>query len=397
MRNNAEAMATNINGSILYIGGFELPDKNAAAQRVLSNAKLFRQLGYDVILWGIHKHIDNKLHSHLRKGSVAGFDHYSCPYPQSTSQWISYICQTPAIKYLIDIKSIKFIICYNYPSIALLRLIRFSKKNDIKILADCTEWYQAKSGGILVKAAKNMDSAFRMMFVHKMLDGVISISRYLNDYYMKSCKSICIPPLVDLEDKKWDQSFVPAESFNGMEFVYAGSPGQYKDKLNLVIEALTNQQNKKYVFNIIGLEKEEYLANHPEHEAIMASNTHIIFHGRLSHTDSIGFIKRAHFSVFLRERDLVTMAGFPTKFVESISAGTPVITNKTSNIEDYLFSGKNGYFVSDISINALTGEFEKIINLPNSTVQNMKDYCRKSRAFDYKSYVNALKEYLYKI
>ena len=34
--------------TILYIGGFVLPDKNAAAQRVIANAKAMRALGYDV-------------------------------------------------------------------------------------------------------------------------------------------------------------------------------------------------------------------------------------------------------------------------------------------------------------------------------------------------------------
>ena len=29
---------------IVYIGGFDLPDNNAAAQRVLANAKLFRDV-----------------------------------------------------------------------------------------------------------------------------------------------------------------------------------------------------------------------------------------------------------------------------------------------------------------------------------------------------------------
>ena len=40
---------------ILYIGGFELPDKNAAAHRVLSNAKALRDSGKNVILVGINK------------------------------------------------------------------------------------------------------------------------------------------------------------------------------------------------------------------------------------------------------------------------------------------------------------------------------------------------------
>ena len=39
-------------GTILYVGNFELPDKNAAAHRVVNNAKIFRELGYRVALLG---------------------------------------------------------------------------------------------------------------------------------------------------------------------------------------------------------------------------------------------------------------------------------------------------------------------------------------------------------
>ena len=46
-------------GLILYVGGFELPDKNAAAHRVLSNGKLLRDLGYEVSFVGItHKSLE---------------------------------------------------------------------------------------------------------------------------------------------------------------------------------------------------------------------------------------------------------------------------------------------------------------------------------------------------
>ena len=34
---------------ILYIGGFELPDKNAAAQRVVGNSYILKNLGYEII------------------------------------------------------------------------------------------------------------------------------------------------------------------------------------------------------------------------------------------------------------------------------------------------------------------------------------------------------------
>ena len=32
-------------GRVLYAGGFELPDRNAAAHRVLNNAKILKALG----------------------------------------------------------------------------------------------------------------------------------------------------------------------------------------------------------------------------------------------------------------------------------------------------------------------------------------------------------------
>ena len=43
---------------ILYIGGFEMPNKNAAAQRVLSIAKALREGGYDTLFYGITKSED---------------------------------------------------------------------------------------------------------------------------------------------------------------------------------------------------------------------------------------------------------------------------------------------------------------------------------------------------
>ena len=45
-------------GTILYVGNFELPDKGAAANRVVSNGKLFRKLGYGTAYLGIRKDAD---------------------------------------------------------------------------------------------------------------------------------------------------------------------------------------------------------------------------------------------------------------------------------------------------------------------------------------------------
>jgi glycosyltransferase involved in cell wall biosynthesis len=54
-------------------------------------------------------------------------------------------------------------------------------------------------------------------------------------------------------------------------------------------------------------------------------------------------INKAEYVVFIRDVNLTNVAGFPTKFVEAISCGTPVLSNSTSNIDEYLITGKTGF------------------------------------------------------
>lgn len=72
--------------NILYIGGFELPDKNAAAQRVISNAKLLREMECEVTFMGISKDIRNA------PDTVEGFTSIPVPYPTNTNDWLQHIC-----------------------------------------------------------------------------------------------------------------------------------------------------------------------------------------------------------------------------------------------------------------------------------------------------------------
>ena len=41
-----------MNRTVIYVGEFILPDKGAAANRVVSNAKAFREAGVDTVFLG---------------------------------------------------------------------------------------------------------------------------------------------------------------------------------------------------------------------------------------------------------------------------------------------------------------------------------------------------------
>lgn len=346
-----------IKGTILYIGGFELPDKNAAAQRVLSNAKLFRLVGYETIFVGVSKEIAYNSSVCTTQFEYEGFSMFSVPYPHNPVQWMKYLTdESELIKLSQSIKNLKAIICYNFPAIVLEKIRKYCIKIKIQCVADVTEWYSVSGRSFPIKLAKGLDTFFRMRVVQKKIDTLIVISRYLERYYKKNKNVIYLPPLTDFNGIN-DQRCVKNHT-DGLKLVYAGSPG-LKDRINLLIEALA-MVNRKVHLDIIGISESDYLKLYPEHKNKGLLSSNIVFHGRLSHKETVDYIKKADFSCFFRYDDRVTKAGFPTKFSEAISLGVPILTNRSSNIDEYVRMGMNGILVKDLNVDEIRKTIETI-------------------------------------
>ncbi|MFT9486558.1 MAG: glycosyltransferase [Tepidibacillus sp.] len=377
------------NGTVLYIGGFELPDKNAAAHRVLNNGKILRELGYNVIFIDVDKSL--KFNSNIleTKKSVQGFECWSLPYPKSNREWIKYLTNIDSIKMISDqYDEVKAIIAYNYQAIALYRLKNYCHKHNVKIVADCTEWYSTKGSNIVFKIIKGFDSFLRMRIIQKQLDGLIVISKYLENYYRHCRNVVRIPPLVDLAEEKWN--IVPTEFVdNKVRFIYSGSPGKNKDKINRLIEALYElKEYDNYVFNVFGITKEQYVNDYPYHREILGVlGERINFFGRISHIDSIKSLKESDFSIFIRENTRLTNAGFPTKFVESLSCGIPVVTTNTSDLEDYIQDGENGFFIDLNESKGIKEVIKKLLKYNQESIMEMKSKCLNSKPFYYKKFI----------
>ena len=378
--------------TILYVGGFELPDKNAAAHRVINNGKLFRELGYKVYYYGATRETNRDDMSF--QGFPCGFYNY----PQNAFQWVKFLLSIKDINHHIKSQLKQFpdiIIAYNYPGVALYLLKRYCRKTNIQLISDCTEWY-VPEGNAVFRLIKGFDVFVRMRLVQPYLDGIICVSEYLYCYYKDKTKCVKLPPLVDKTDKKWISENVGTEE-DGIVLTYAGSPGSNKDKLNFVIDILSKIQmndGNNLIFNVVGISKQQYfdifqISQLPEYIA-----DKIVFYGKLSHQEAIDIIKKSSYTIFLRENNLVSEAGFPTKFVESITCGTPVITNLTSNIRDYLHDGLNGFILDICKLESCSGVLEQAINQPIEMIQQMKDYCRSSNSFDYRKYIDDLEIFL---
>ena len=356
---------------IMYLGGFELPDKNAAAQRVMSNAKLLREIGFEVSFWGVTKDteiIADKMH---------GFESHGIPYPTSIKQWLYYIIFFISKDQISSYKP-DYIVLYNFPAIASIRILHYCHKNGIKVVHDLTEWEQV-DGYSPRDIIKRLDIKIRMHYCMKKMDGVIAISRYLYNYYKNFTRTILIPPMVDLNDKKWCRNRVLTEA-NPIRLIYAGSPGtKEKDRLDRIVNAVAKFPN--IVLNIVGINQDQF---EKSYGTIDSDVKNISFVGRLPHMEAIKAVCEADFQMLIRDNTLKNTAGFPTKFVESISCCTPVIATLTSNIGDYLQDGVNGFIVDDN--NSIEKVLNKISNMPEKAIIKMKQVCQNYDKFDYHYY-----------
>lgn len=321
---------------ILYVGGFQMPDKNAAAHRVLGIGKSLRDIGYIVEFLDVSDDIeDNELSA---EWSCQGFTVYSQRHSHNNRQRIQYTCKPLHVEEILNKHSDwDAVIAYNYPALALLKLKRICHKREIRIFSDCTEWY-AFDGKTIGSLMNFLDSEIRMRFVHKKVDGLIAISSFLGDYYWKHLPTVVVPPTVDLDEQKWHQK-IPQKN-NGIVLTYAGSIGnsRNKDQIGIVIHTII-ECGLDILLNIVGVSKDAYLNLYPEDMDLLSNYTNknsIVFHGRVHHDETLKIIQGSDYCVFYRENTKLNRAGFPTKFVESISCGVPVITTKTSDLAQYI-------------------------------------------------------------
>lgn len=347
----------------LYIGGFELPDKNAAAHRVIGIAKAISELGHEVYFL-------NYTNSVIAPSWKEYFG-FKC-YETKKRSLVKQITNISDALKIIKERQIDCVIMYNYPAIAMSRLLKWCKKTSVKCYADVTEWY-VENGKSLYAIIKTWDSETRMKKLHFKTDGVIVISEYLYKYYRNKIPVVKIPPIVDSYDKKWVRSSQKNKDY--CTFIYAGVPSSQKECLDKIIEAV-EKTNHPALLEIIGITKEQYEIMYQ----VKYRGEKTEFLGRMEHTKVIELVKKANWSIIIRENNQAVKAGFPTKLVESISCGTPVIANRFSNIEDYL--GADNSVLCDIKSieNAINMACEKKLDV-DKTIFDYRNFIDKLQVF----------------
>ena len=363
-------------GTIVYMGNFELPDKNAAAHRVMNNGKIFKDLGYRVVYLGA---VREEHFSGVRQSDYSE-DIYEEAYPLGIKQWVSHLFDTTNIKSVVDkYDDVCMVIAYNTPYVTYKNVKKAFSKKGIKVAYDCTEWNSFAEGSLPKRIYKKLDEKQIRNKLSKKCDDIIVISKLMESKY-KGKNLLRLPPLVDIEDAIWHQE---KKTHDGVfEFCFAGTTNN-KEKIDVIVSAFSKIKVDNVRLRIIGTKKEEYLLAFPEHKDIL--NESIVFMGRLSHEDTVRYVLSCDCYIFIREATRRNEAGFPTKFAESYTCGVPIISTDVSDIKAYaddrvmLLQGVDENAVID-AIKKASAEFER------------NDCLRDS--FDYRNYLEESRDWL---
>lgn len=362
---------------ILYIGAFDLPDGNPAAHRALANAKLLDIVGYRVIL------VSTKpLETHQSK-QASWVEGVECWNVGSQKKFSNAYSVRPIIAVAERTQRLAALVIYNMPVLPSLGLMAYARKRHIKVIGDIADWYQPE-GGLLRRAAKAVDTSTRMKLLNVQLDGLIVISRFLADFYDGRVPVLVLPPLVDGVDDKWQRH---SKTQRGpLRLVYAGAPSRNKERLDLAIAAVQGVAPQIDVaLDIVGITQGEFEKMYPEADPL-APDGIVTFHGRVPHLVALSHVKEADATLLIRDSSRLTKAGFPTKFVESLTCGVPVIATDSSDLIGHMAGGVNGIITDFHSLSSAIIEFDnqrRTGNLPavNRGMFDYRNFVEKTRAF----------------
>jgi glycosyltransferase involved in cell wall biosynthesis len=212
------------------------------------------------------------------------------------------------------------------------------------------------------------------------------------------CETICIPPTIDTVAYGGPEN---VETKRPIKVSYAGAPGK-KDLFDNYLEALLRLDpcGERFLLNVAGLSEAEILKYPAMTQRGMTKLPRAVCaFGQVSHADALRMVGDSDFSVLQRYPKRYAEAGFPTKVVESMTMGTPVICNLTSDLGLYVKDGISGIVCSNDHVDSLIDALRRVETLTQPELLSLRHTARQvaEASFDYRIYVSRLENFMQRI
>lgn len=374
---------------VVYVGPFAFPDGGAAARRILGNAQSLVATGYQVLILSGQIAADDGVHPFAPGIWLASTSERDGEHLPNLLRLGRYVLMGAKSRRWLDHFGAKpdAVILYSGYTPYILQLKRWCRKQRTPLIFDAVEWYTAASPLRFLASPYLWQTEFAMRVLIPRLDGVVAISRFLENRYAGGpvCRT---PPTLDVA------AVAPGPGGDGepLSLVYAGTPGRTKDQLNEIVAAVLALagEGRRLVLNVYGPTAEE-VRRLPALAGRDAPA--VVAHGPVAHHIALRAVGAADFSVLTRRPDRVSTAGFPTKFVESLAMGTPVIANITGDLGAHLIDGENGLVCDSHKAAAVEHALRRALALGAEARADMRAEARRTAesAFDYREHSKRLR------
>lgn len=373
--------------TVLFIVGTSFPSGSASSSRALNLVRLLKSVGCKVHV--IADHISNT----KQNLDVCSFERIenkpNKPVGVLSFEKAKEYCKKNKVDIvLMNAKSDRFNLFANYCNM-----------NNIKLIVENCEWYDYSNYKLGKKDPDFLLNEEMLNNGFRKADGFISISRLLHNYNIGLKKlSIRIPTILDVKN-----TIARIEPNKGkIKLIYTGRPGKSKELLLPIIQALLSEPKfyNNIEFHIYGPDLLHVLYNiNFKILTLFQARKCVHIHGFVKQEEILSLIRNADYQIFLRPDRKSSNAGFPTKLAESMSVGTPVITNDTGDISLYLKDSINGFMLNDNTAEDVAAVCSKIMKISFDERKHQRCACKKTSedSFDYRIYKDSILKLLKKI
>ena len=273
------------------------------------------------------------------------------------------------------------------------RVLRWARAHGVATIVDCVEWHDGGHQPLGRWGPVAMDFEIAMTRVYQRAGNVICISSLLQEHFTRQgCSALLVPPTTDVQQLSW--CVEPTNVGPSLRFAYAGTPGK-KDLIKVVIEGLrlADPSGRVCRLDIAGMTTDDVADLSLGGDGIPQS---IHAHGRLPRSRALELVSGAHYTCLLRHDARYAHAGFPTKVVESLAVGTPVMTNRTSDLGAYIRDGETGFIIEEASADSFADSVRDALSVSPATYLAMRRAARAEAEahFDFRGYAPALRDFI---
>lgn len=187
-------------------------------------------------------------------------------------------------------------------------------------------------------------------FLHKLshkyfiakFDGVIAISSLIESFYRSHSISniVRVPAIIDSRiienDLKKISTTKDITTDTTLSLAFCGSLGNRKESIYKIIDLFLKFRDFSNYFRLylIGISEFEIRGVYNISSEVDLQQFGIYALGRLDMAKARSILATCHYSLIVRDDNLNSKAGFPSKFTEALSLGVGIIANDTSDLFD---------------------------------------------------------------